>query len=204
MSWATTASARLEDERVLLRPVSEADREGLHEIAMDPKIWRYFVSLIQTDADFGAFFEGMLADHASGTRTVFVIIDKATSRIAGSSSFGNLVEKDLRLEIGWSWLGTQFQGTGINHHAKLLLLQHAFDTLLAERVEFKTDELNIQARRGLCNIGAVEEGTFRSFNPMPSGRRRNAVYYSIIRPDWRELKADLTGRATVTVGSGST
>jgi RimJ/RimL family protein N-acetyltransferase len=203
MTWATKVAARLENERVLLRPVSEADRAGLHDIAMDAAIWRYFVTLIQTDTDFEEFFDTMLTDHAAGIRVVFVVVDKVTDRIAGSMSFGNLCEKDLRLEIGWSWLGTQFQGTGINRPAKLLLLEHAFETLLAERVEFKTDELNVQARRGLRKIGAVEEGTFRSFNPMPGGRRRDAVYYSIIRSDWRRVKAHLAAVDQVAAGRES-
>ncbi len=196
-SWATTAAATLQDDRLLLRPVSEDDRAGLHKIAMDPAIWRYFVFLVETDADFETFFNAMLADHGAGTRVVFVIVDKASGDLAGSMSFGNMSESDLRLEIGWSWLGTSFQHTGVNRRAKRLLLEHAFETLGAERVEFKTDELNVQARRGLRNIGAVQEGTFRSFNPMPGGRRRDAVYYSIIRREWPDVRTRLTDRGTM-------
>ncbi|MCY7364781.1 MAG: GNAT family N-acetyltransferase [Frankiaceae bacterium] len=191
--WASIGPATLQDDRVLVRPVTEADRAGLHGVAMDPAIWRWFVSLVQTDDDYGRLFDTMLADHAAGTRIVFVIVDKAKDTIAGSMSFGNISERDQRLEIGWSWLGTAFQGTGLNRHAKLALLTHAFDTLGAERVEFKTDQLNVQARRGLRNIGAVEEGTFRSFNPMPGGRRRDAVYYSVIRSEWPTVRALLRG-----------
>ncbi|KJY40503.1 GCN5 family acetyltransferase, partial [Streptomyces sp. NRRL B-1568] len=102
----------------------------------------------------------------------------STGRTAGSMSFGNMAEADRRLEIGWSWLGRDFRGKGVNRWAKYLLLRHAFETLGAERVEFKTDILNEQARRGLRNIGAVEEGTLRSFNFMPGGRRRDAIFYS--------------------------
>lgn len=193
MSWAEKAPATLSDERVLVRPVTEADRAGMYAVAMDPSIWRWFVSLVETDDDFTRLFDGMLADHAAGTRAVFVIIDRWAGRIAGTMSYGNLSERDLRLEIGWSWLGTAFQGTGLNRHAKLALLTHAFDTLGAERVEFKTDLLNVQARGGLRNIGAVEEGVFRSFNPMPGGRRRDAVYYSVIRQEWPAVRARLQG-----------
>lgn len=113
-------------------------------------------------------------------------------------SFGNLSEADSRLEIGWSWLGVDFQGRGINRWAKYLLLEHAFETLGAERVEFKTDRLNVQARAGLRNIGALEEGVFRSFNPMPGGRRRDAVYYSVVRGEWPWLKGELAAHPKVT------
>ncbi|MEV7727400.1 GNAT family N-acetyltransferase [Streptomyces sp. NPDC101733] len=183
-SWAEHAAAVLENDRVRLAPIVEADREGVRAVAMDPDIWRYFVSAVETDADFESFFDTNLADQQAGRRAVFVITDKETGRIAGSMSFGNMAEADRRLEIGWSWLGRDFRGRGVNHWAKALLLEHAFTTLGAERVEFKTDVLNLQARRGLANIGAIEEGVLRSFNYMPGGRRRDAIFYSVLRAEW--------------------
>ena len=184
MSWADIAATRLENEYVLLRPVRAADRASLHAIAMDSQIWRYFVARVETDSDFDAFFDAGLADQEAGRRVVYHITDKRVDRAAGSMSFCNFAEADGRLEIGWSWLGRDFQGKGVNRWAKFLMLQHAFERLGAERVEFKTDKLNVQARQGLRNIGAQEEGILRSFNPMPDGRRRDAVYYSVLRPEW--------------------
>jgi RimJ/RimL family protein N-acetyltransferase len=198
VSWAELAAATLENDHVRLRPISADDRESIHDIAMDPVIWRWFVSRVETEADFDVFFEGMVADQATGKRVVFHITDKTTGRCAGSMSFGNLSEADLRLEIGWSWLGVGFQGRGINRWAKYLLLEHAFETLGAERVEFKTDRLNVQARAGLRNIGALEEGVFRSYNPMPGGRRRDAVFYSVVRSEWPWLKGELAAHPKVT------
>ncbi|MFE5210184.1 GNAT family N-acetyltransferase [Streptomyces sp. NPDC056600] len=197
MSWSAVAPAVLENEHVLLRPVTEADREGVRAVAMDQDIWRYFVSLVETDADFETFFAACLADQAAGRRVVFVIVDKESGRVAGSMSYGNMAEADARLEIGWSWLGRDFRGRGVNRWAKYLLLEHAFERLGAQRVEFKTDVLNEQARRGLRNIGAVEEGVLRSFNYMPGGRRRDAVYYSVLGGEWPGVKAQLAARPKV-------
>ncbi|MEV2214650.1 GNAT family N-acetyltransferase [Streptomyces sp. NPDC050997] len=197
MTWAQNAAAVLENEHVLLRPVTEADRENVRAVAMDPDIWRYFVSAVETDADFETFFDTCLADQAAGRRVVYVITDKASGRVAGSMSYGNMAEADARLEIGWSWLGRDFRGRGINRWAKYLLLEHAFDTLGAERVEFKTDILNTQARRGLRNIGAVEEGTLRSFNYMPGGRRRDAIFYSVLRAEWPRVQQELATKPKV-------
>jgi RimJ/RimL family protein N-acetyltransferase len=191
MGWADIAGTRLENEHVVLRPVRAEDRESLRAIAMDPEIWRYFVVRIENDADFDAFFDGGLADADAGLRVVYHITDKRSGRAAGSMSFCNMAEKDGRLEIGWSWLGRDFRGKGVNRWAKFLMLQHAFERMGAERVEFKTDALNIQARHGLRNIGAREEGTLRSFNPMPDGRRRDAVYYSVLRAEWPEVREQL-------------
>ncbi|MEU3552838.1 GNAT family N-acetyltransferase [Streptomyces fragilis] len=197
MSWKDLAPAVLENEHVLLRPVTEADREGVRAVAMDQDIWRYFVSLVESDADFETFFAACLADQRAGRRVVFVIVDKDSGRIAGSMSYGNMAEADARLEIGWSWLGRDFRGRGVNRWAKYLLLEHAFERLGAQRVEFKTDVLNEQARRGLRNIGAVEEGVLRSFNYMPGGRRRDAVYYSVLGGEWPRVKAELAVRPKV-------
>ncbi|UQA92158.1 GNAT family N-acetyltransferase [Streptomyces halobius] len=197
MTWAQNAAAVLENEHVLLRPVTEADREGVRAVAMDPDIWRYFVSAVETDTDFEKFFDACLADQAAGRRVVYVITDKASGRIAGSMSYGNMAEVDARLEIGWSWLGRDFRGQGINRWAKYLLLEHAFEKLGAERVEFKTDILNTQARRGLRNIGAVEEGTLRSFNYMPGGRRRDAIFYSVLRAEWPRVQQELATKPKV-------
>jgi RimJ/RimL family protein N-acetyltransferase len=199
VSWIETATTTLENEHVLLRPVSEADREPLRAIALDPQIWRYFVMRVSTDAEFDAFFDLGLADAQAGRRVVYVITDKRTDRVAGSMSFCNIAEPDGRLEIGWSWLGRDFQGAGLNRWAKFLMLRHAFERLGAERVEFKTDALNVQARHGLCNIGAREEGTLRSFNPMPDGRRRDAVYYSVLLAEWADVRSQLLSRPKVTV-----
>ncbi len=197
MSWAEVAATSLENERVLLRPVRPEDRAPLHAIAMDPDIWRYFVLRIETDADFDAFFDLGIADQQAGRRVVYCITDKRTGRTAGSTSFFNMSEADGRLEIGWSWLGRDFQGKGVNRWAKFLMLRLAFEQMAAERVEFKTDRLNVQARRGLRNIGAREEGTLRSFNPMPDGRRRDAVYYSVLRAEWPHVRDQLLARPKV-------
>ncbi|MEY9894490.1 RimJ/RimL family protein N-acetyltransferase [Catenulispora sp. MAP5-51] len=197
LPWNQNASALLENEHVELHPVTEDDRAALRKIAFDDRIWTYFVSRVQTDADFEKFFDAMLADQSSGKRACYVVVDKGTGLVAGSSSYGNLSEPDLRLEIGWSWLGTDFQGKGVNRWVKYLLMRHAFDVLGAERVEFKTDVLNLQARAGLRNIGAFEEGVLRGFNPMPEGRRRDAIYYSVLRAEWPSIQDQLsrTGKA---------
>jgi RimJ/RimL family protein N-acetyltransferase len=194
VAWAELAAVPLENDHVLLTPVTADDRKALHDIAMDRAIWRYFVIMIETDADFDAFFDAGIDDLAAGRRVPYVITDKSSGQVAGSMSIGNMAERDGRLEIGWSWLGLAFQGKGINRWAKFLMLEHAFDRLGAERVEFKTDKLNVQARHALRNIGATEEGTLRSFNPMPDGRRRDAVYYSVLRAEWPPVREQLLSR----------
>jgi RimJ/RimL family protein N-acetyltransferase len=199
MGWADLARTTLENEHTRLSPVAPRDREGWRAIALDPDIWRYFIALIETDADFNTFFDTALADQDAGRRVVYSIEDKQSGRIAGSMSFCNIAEPDGRIEIGWSWLGKEFRGQGVNRWAKFLMLECAFERLGAERVEFKTDALNQQARKGLRNIGATEEGILRSFNPMPGNRRRDAVFYSVLRAEWPSVSQQLLTRPKVTI-----
>jgi RimJ/RimL family protein N-acetyltransferase len=191
MNWKENASEVLENEYVMLRPVKEEDREEVRVLSRDAHIWTYFVFRVSNDIEFERFFDAMLHDQAAGSRAIFMVIDKRSGQIAGSMSFGNMLEHEARLEIGWSWLGEAFRGKGINRWAKYLLMKHAFETLQALRVEFKTDILNLQARAGLRNIGAVEEGTLRSFNFMPDGRRRDAIFYSVLNTEWPRVKQGL-------------
>lgn len=188
MSWEKLTDLELSNDRVTLRRVRIGDTEAFARIVYEPEIWRYFVTRITTPDDLDAFMETAIRDTLNGTRIVFAIIDNASGRIVGSTAYGNLAKADRRLEIGWSWLGAEARRTGVNRATKFALLDHAFNELGAERVEFKTDVLNIGARNGLSGIGAEEEGVLRSFNFMPGGRRRDVVYYSVLRNDWPTVR----------------
>ncbi|WP_309030196.1 GNAT family N-acetyltransferase [Streptomyces alfalfae] len=190
MSWDKLAGVELANDRVTLRRVRVTDTEAFAHIVYEPEIWRYFVQRIETPEDLHSFMESAIRDTLTGTRIVFAVIDNATGRIVGSTAYGNLAPADRRLEIGWSWLNAGARRTGVNRATKLALLDHAFDALGCERVEFKTDVLNEGARTGLAGIGAVEEGVLRSYNYMPGGRRRDVVYYSILRDEWPAVRKD--------------
>ena len=96
-----------------------------------------------------------------------------------------------RFEIGWTWIAAPRQRTGANREAKLLQLEHGFERLGANRIEFKTDSLNEKSRTALLGIGATFEGIFRNHMVMPDGRLRHSAYYSVTREDWPEVKARL-------------
>jgi RimJ/RimL family protein N-acetyltransferase len=120
------------------------------------------------------------------SRLPFTIIDKKSGAIAGSTSFGNISFRDKRLEIGWTWIAKDYQGKGINDQIKYLMMEYAFGTLGFERVEFKTDVLNTFSRRALLRIGATEEGILRNHMLMTHNRRRDTIYYSVLRSEWEE------------------
>lgn len=170
----------LENETVLLRPMSRQDFPFLQLLSSDPNMWIYFTH----DLSKAEEFESWAAGHFSGERLQFTVIEKSSGKIAGATAFGNFSPRDQRLEIGWTWLGKEFQGTGINPAMKKLMLDYCFGTLKLKRVEIKTDVLNMPARKALQHIGAVEEGVLRSHTLMTHGRRRDTIYYSFLEGEW--------------------
>jgi RimJ/RimL family protein N-acetyltransferase len=182
----------LETDKVILRPIAEDDYDFFLELGKkDFDMWYYFTYHLGDEKQLTKWMEMAFADKKAGTRRPFTIIEKATGKIAGSSSMGNISYYDLRLEIGWSWLGTDFRSTGINRHAKYSMMKYAFDELQFERVEFKTDVLNERARKGLANVGGKEEGILRSHMTMWNNRRRTSIYYSVLKDEWPALKATI-------------
>ena len=178
----------LETDKVKLRKLKREDREYFLPIAQSKDIWTYFTKELNDPKEMATWVEDALLDYANARRMPFAIINKSTNEICGSTSFGNISFYDKRIEIGWSWLGNQFMSTGINRHAKFCLLQYAFETLKFERVEIKTDNLNERAKRALVKIGAKPEGVLRSHMQMHSNRRRDTIYYSILKNEWKELR----------------
>lgn len=178
----------LETKKVLLRPLIPEDEKAFYELAaQDAGMWSFFSLNLGDAAQLSKWMQLAVTDKAAETRRPFTIIDKASGKIAGSSSMGNISYHDLRLEIGWSWLGKEFRSTGLNRHAKFSMMRYAFDELKFERVEFKTDVQNARARKGLENIGGIEEGILRSHMTMWNNRRRTSVFYSVLKNEWPSL-----------------
>ncbi|MFD2514881.1 GNAT family N-acetyltransferase [Pontibacter locisalis] len=180
----------LQDARVLLRKYKAPDLKAVALIAADEDIWRFMPTKISSQRDLEEWRQTVEKGYVTNTRYTFMIIDKATGKLAGSTSYGNISETDKRLEIGWTWLSKEFRGSGLNRHCKFLLLEHAFNELGMERVELKTDVLNIRSRKAMLKIGATEEGVLRSHTQMHDGRRRDTIYYSILRHEWPQVKAN--------------
>lgn len=189
MEFDFTRNIVLQNESVLLRPMTEEDALYLQAVATkDDDLVLYSPYRIHTPAFLRQFVIDSLADRQRGFRYPFVIFDKQKSLYAGSTSLANVSNKDKRLEIGWTWIGRDFQRTVINRTCKFLLLSYAFDVLGFERVEFKTDARNTASRTAIEKIGGQYEGALRSHTVMNDGFRRTTVYYSILKEEWPGLK----------------
>jgi RimJ/RimL family protein N-acetyltransferase len=134
------------------------------------------------------YIETALRLQQTGDALPFATIDKTSNKPAGSTRFGEVAVDNRRVEIGWTWLGPQWQRTVMNTEAKYLMLTHAFDTWGCARVELKTDAMNDQSRSAILRIGAKEEGILRKHMLTSSGRFRDTVYYSILDDEWPDVR----------------
>ncbi len=167
----------LQNDRILLRPLQQEDIPALLELTQDPALWTYFTH----DLSSLEGIEAWAAGHFSEERLQLVVVDQGSQQLLGSTGFGNYFPRDQRIEIGWTWLGRAAQGTGTNREMKSLMLAYTFEELGMVRVEFKTDVLNLPARKALLRLGATEEGILRSHTLMTHGRRRDTIYYSFLK-----------------------
>lgn len=178
----------IETMRAVIRPMVPEDYEAFLRLNRSPETFRYFTKDISIDSELKQWVEDALREKAEGKRMPFTITDRDTKEICGSMSYGNISFYDQRLEIGWSWLATNYIGQGVNMPVKFALLSYAFEVMKMERVEAKTDFLNERAKAGLLKIGMIPEGVLRSHMLMPGGRRRDSAYYSILKSEWPERK----------------
>lgn len=181
----------LDGLRIRLEPLRADHFADLAAVAIDPALWRWTIMGPQDDAGLHSWIEQALANAEAGTERPFATIDRVTGRAIGSSRFLSIVPEHRRLEIGWTWVASAYQRTGVNREAKLLQLTHAFEELGANRVEFKTHALNDRSRTALAGIGATFEGVFRNHMIMPDGSIRHSAYFSVIADEWPEVKARL-------------
>ena len=178
----------LENSRARLRPLEATDFEALKEVAFNPDLWRYTLSRADDTVSLAAYIAEAVQQRQEGKRYPFVIIDRETGKLAGSTSYYNINPANQSLSIGYTWVGTAFQRSGLNRAAKHLLLSYAFEQLGYERVELETDSRNLKSQEAMRRMGATEEGTLRNHRPTQGNMRRDTVIFSIIRPEWEELR----------------
>jgi len=181
----------LDGEFVQLVPLEESHFDALCEVGIEPELWRWTGNIVKARDDLKRYVDKALADRDRGVSLPFVTQDKASTRIVGSTRFGNIDTANRKAEIGWTWINSRWQRTYVNTEAKLLMLTHAFEEWKCIRVELKTDAKNEKSRNAMLRIGAKEEGTLRNHMITESGRFRDSVYFSIIESEWESVKSKL-------------
>lgn len=181
----------LEGLHVRLEPMSPDHLDGLNEVGLEEGLWRWTTTRISTPGEMRAYVEQALDEQARGVSLPFVTVERESGRVVGATRFGNIDPTNRRAEIGWTWVGGEWQRTAVNTEAKLLMFGHAFDVWGCVRVELKTDSLNERSRRAILRVGAKEEGTFRNHMITHTGRLRHTVYFSVIDSEWPGVRARL-------------
>lgn len=184
----------LETEAVRLEPLADTHYTAFEKIALaQPDLIQYSPFPFGTKETTQHYFSDAYEGRRNGVRYPFAIIHKSSEQFIGSTSIGFVSEKDLRLEIGWTWIDRTLHGSGLNRECKFLLLRYAFEALEFERVEFRTDARNLRSQRAMEKIGATYEGELRSHTVMPDGFRRNTRFYGILKEEWPQIRKSIFG-----------
>ncbi|SDE65404.1 GNAT family N-acetyltransferase [Cellulophaga baltica] len=181
---------QLENARVLLLPLDDLRNQELKEIIFEKSIWEFMGMTMKNEEEFDRYLADTAKDKANGICYPFLIIDKQSGRVAGSTRFGYINKGSKKCEIGWTWYGTEFQGTGLNKACKYELLKFGFENIGFRRIQFSADEENLRSQRAILKLGAQKEGVFRNNYIAPNGESRNDVYFSIVKEDWNSIKSE--------------
>ncbi|MFS4491543.1 GNAT family N-acetyltransferase [Maribacter sp. 2308TA10-17] len=178
----------LENDFVKLSPLNMDNFHELIPVASQEKLVQYSPSDIETLESLKNYVEIALNQKDKGTSIPFIIFDKEKKTYAGSTRYMNIHVKNKTLEIGSTWIGREFQGTGLNTQMKFLMLNHAFNTMGFEKVEFRIDERNIASRKAAEKLGFTLEGILRENVYLLDGFKRNTCCYGLLKREWEAIK----------------
>ena len=181
----------LENKRARLSLLDLSNYKHLEAIAQEKDLIFYSPSDISTPERLRDYVQLAVDGYYQKTIIPFIIYDKEKEAYAGSTRFGLINWKNKLLHIGWTWIGNDFQGTGLNANMKFLMLQYTFEALGFEKVEFRIDERNNKSRRAVEKLGATLEGILRKDTVMKDGFRRSTCCYGILKEEWPHIKATI-------------
>ncbi|WP_284616590.1 GNAT family N-acetyltransferase [Aquabacterium humicola] len=176
---------------VRLEPLGLEHEAGLGAAAADGELWKLRVTSVPAPHETRAYIETALAAREAGHRFAFAVLDAITNQVIGSTSFHDIVPALDRLEIGYTWYALSRQRSAVNTTAKWLMMSHAFDTLGAKLVGWRTDNYNFASQRAIERLGARKDGVLRHHAPRRDGTVRDTVMYSLAAGEWPEVKAHL-------------
>ncbi len=186
------APCTLRGHGLRLEPLSHQHLDGLKTAARDGELWTLRVTSVPEPDQTAAYIDTALKGWAEGHRLAFAVIDEATETVIGCTSYHDIVPAVARLEIGFTWYAKSRQRSHVNTACKLMLMTHAFDTLGATVVGWRTDNFNYASRRAIERLGAKLDGILRHHALRRDGTVRDTVMYSVIAGEWPEVRDHLT------------
>ncbi len=176
---------------VALVPLALDHEAGLRAAAADGALWNIRVTSVPEPQDTRKYIEDALAMREAGNRFAFCVLDEASGRVLGSSSYHDIVPAVKRVEIGYTWYAKSVQRSHVNSTAKLLLMTLAFETLGCHVVGWRTDNFNFASQAAIERLGAHKDGVLRGHALRRDGTIRDTVMYSLRAGEWPEVKAQL-------------
>jgi N-acetyltransferase len=184
-------SCTLETPLVRLEPMCADHATGLEAAARDGELWNLRITSVPEPGETVAYIAAALKGHAEGHMLPFVVRDVPSGKIIGTTRYHDIVPAIERLEIGYTWYGRSWQRSHVNTTCKLLLMTHAFETLGAQLVGWRTDNYNFASQRAIERLGAKKDGVLRHHAPRRDGTVRDTVMYSLTAGEWPEARAQL-------------
>jgi len=181
----------LRDRGVRLEPLGLEHEAGLREAACDGELWKLRITSVPEPENTRAYIESALHMRQEGLRFAFAVIEEASGRVLGTTSYHDIVPAVSRVEIGWTWYAQSVQRSHVNTSCKLMLLTHAFETLGCRVVGWRTDNFNFASQRAIERLGAKKDGVLRGHALRRDGTIRDTVMYSMTAGEWPEAKAQL-------------
>ena len=176
---------------VTLLPLSLEHEEGLRAAAADGELWNLRITSVPEPHNTRKYIEDALSMREAGNRFAFAVLESATGKVLGTSSYHDIVPALKRVEIGYTWYAKSSQRSHVNTTAKLLLLTHAFETLGCHVVGWRTDNFNFASQAAIERLGAKKDGVIRGHALRRDGTIRDTVMYSMRSGEWPEAKAQL-------------
>lgn len=179
-----SAPVTLENWGVRLESLTITHSHALAAAAADGSLHKLRVTWVPSPAEVEDYIEQALTSQQQGQRCPFVVIDASTDRIVGTTSYHDIVPSVRRLEIGYTWYAASVQRSHINTACKLLMMQHAFDTLQCAVVGWRTDILNTRSQQAIARLGAHRDGVLRHHALRRDGTVRDTVMFSLLAAEW--------------------
>jgi len=183
----------LEGKTVLLVPLEITYKEQLYEAVKCPDVWQYTWREVKTIDDFEQILSIAIKGKEEGTQIPFIIKDRLSGEVLGTTRIGEIDLSNRNVEIGWTWLSPTVWRTKVNTECKYLLLQYCFEQLEVIRVQFSISGQNIRSQKAVERIGAVKEGVFRKHRIKADGTIHDNIFYSIVDSEWKDVKENLIG-----------
>jgi N-acetyltransferase len=181
----------LEGYGMRLEPMAADHHDALRASASDGRLWELWFTSVPEPDKVAAYIASALEGQANGHMLPWVVRELETGTIAGTTRYHDIVREIDRVEIGYTWYAKRWQRTHVNTACKLLLFEHAFDSLGCKVVGLRTDNFNFASQRAIERLGAKRDGVLRHHQARRDGTVRDSYMYSVLAAEWSDVKRHL-------------